>query len=201
MERHRERRRMKKKHLLGPANYLTYSRIASIPVMLVLMSFITSADQPPARMDLFLTWLVVVVFTASAISDIVDGYLARRSESTGSFGKFIDPLADKLVTSAILIMLIPMQRLSAWIAIILISREIAITALRGMAVSEGIVIAASEWGKRKSFMEAFALGSLLIYYPFWDIQFAAIGKVLIGLTMIISLGSGAHYIWRLNLMK
>ncbi len=92
-------------------------------------------------------------------------------------------------------MLIPMQRLSAWIAIILISREIAITALRGMAISEGIIIAASQWGKRKSLIETFALIALLVYYPFWQIQFAAIGKVLIGLTMIISLGSGVHYIW------
>lgn len=194
MERARERRRMKKKHLLGLANYLTYGRIASIPLLLILMSFISPASQLPSRGDLFLNWLVVGLYIVTAVTDMVDGYIARRRESTGNFGKFLDPLADKLVTSAILIMLIPMGRISAWIPIILISREIAITALRGMAISEGIVIAASEWGKRKSIVEAFALGGFLIYYPTWGINFGGVAKVLIGITLVISLGSGVHYI-------
>lgn len=196
MEKARERRRMKKKHLLGAANYLTYGRIASIPVLLVLMSFISHASEVPTRSDLILNWVSLILFIIVSITDIIDGYLARRRESTGSFGKFLDPLADKLVTSAILIMLIPMGRLSFWIPIILISREITVTGLRGMAISEGIEIAASVWGKRKSFMESFALGSLIIYYPTWGIHFKAIGYVLIGLTMIISIGSGVHYIVR-----
>jgi CDP-diacylglycerol--glycerol-3-phosphate 3-phosphatidyltransferase len=196
MERARERRRMKKKHLLGPANYLTYGRIASIPVILILMSFISPAHVIPTRGDLVLNWVVFVLFVISSLTDVVDGYIARRYESTGSFGKFLDPLADKLVTSAILIMLIPMGRISAWIPIILISREIAITALRGMAANEEIVIAASQWGKRKSVIENIALGTLIIYYPFWDINFYGIAQVLIYLTMIISLGSGVHYIWK-----
>lgn len=186
---------MKKKHLLGPANYLTYGRIASIPIILVLMSLLSPAGVAPSRNDIIITWVMMALYIISSLTDAVDGYIARRYESTGSFGKFIDPLADKLVTSAILIMLIPMGRISAWIPIILISREIAITALRGMAISEEIVIAASQWGKRKSVIESFALGALLIYYPLWGVNFYLIGQVLIGLTIIISLGSGVHYIW------
>ncbi len=194
MERARERRRMKKKHLLGLANYLTYGRIASIPLLLVLMSFISPASEVPSRTDLFLNWMVVILYILSAVTDMIDGYIARRRESTGNFGKFLDPLADKLVTSAILIMLIPMGRISAWIPIILISREIAITGLRGMAISEDIVIAASQWGKRKSIVEAFALGGYLVYYPTWGVNFGAVANVLIAITVIISLGSGVHYI-------
>jgi CDP-diacylglycerol--glycerol-3-phosphate 3-phosphatidyltransferase len=196
MERRRERRRMKKKHLLGLANYLTYGRIASIPVLLFFMSFIAPASFAPSRADIFLSWLVTILFTISAFTDAIDGYIARRRESTGSFGKFLDPMADKLVLSSLLIMLIPMGRLSAWIAIILIAREIAVTALRGMAVSEDIEIAASEWGKRKTMIGNFALGALLIYYPTWGLNFRTIGTVLMWLTMIISLGSGIHYIVR-----
>jgi CDP-diacylglycerol--glycerol-3-phosphate 3-phosphatidyltransferase len=196
MERARERRRMKKKHLLGPANYLTYGRIASIPVILMLMSLVSPAHEIPSRNDLIINWVAFGLFIISSITDVIDGYIARRYESTGSFGKFLDPLADKLVTSAILIMLIPMGRLSAWVPIILISREIAITALRGMAISEGIVIAASKWGKRKSVIETFALGALLIHYNFWGLNFNGIGQVLIWMTIIISIGSGIHYMWR-----
>lgn len=184
---------MKKKHFLGAANYLTYGRIASVPVFIVLMSFISPASSVPTRMDILLSWVALILMIITGFTDVIDGYLARRGESTGSFGKFIDPLADKLFTAAILIMLIPLERIAAWVVVVLLSREIAVTALRGMAVSEGIEIAASQWGKRKTVMEHFALGALLLYYPIGGVNIHLIGQILIGLTLIIALGSGIHY--------
>ncbi len=187
---------MRKKHLLGWANYLTYARIVTIPLFVVLMSWITPAPGLPTAMDVCLNWLVTLFFILSGFTDVVDGYLARRGGDSGTFGKFLDPLADKLVTTAVLVMLIYLNRLPAWIAVVLISREITITALRGMAISEGLVIAASQWGKRKSLLEHFALSGLLIYYPMWGLNFHVMGLWLIYGTMIVSVASGVHYIWQ-----
>jgi len=197
MERRRERhRRMKKKHLLGLANYLTYGRIATIPVFILMLSFISPAGEMPSKWDYVLSYAATILFFLSGLTDAIDGYIARRRESTGNFGKFLDPLADKLFAATILIMLIPLDRIAAWVVVIVIVREFTVTSLRAMAVSEDLVIAASEWGKRKTFMEIFALGSLLLYYPTWGIQWSSVGSVLLFLTVIISLGSGIHYVWR-----
>ena len=198
MERRRERRmerRLTKGQLLGWANYLTYGRIATIPVFLLLLSFIAPANRSPTQWDIWLSWITTILFVLSALTDVVDGVIARRHGTTSVYGKFLDPLADKLFTTAILIMLIPLQRVSAWITVILICREILVTAVRAMAAAEDIVIAASVWGKRKTVLEHFALGALLIYYPFWGINPHLIGLVLIWITVIISLGSGGHYVY------
>ncbi len=197
MERRRERpRTLTRKQMLGWANYLTYARIAVAPVMVALLYFI-DPSRDPSRWNVFFSWVAAILFAVTGITDIVDGYLARRREGSGtsSFGQFIDPLADKLVMAAVLIMLIPLGRLWAWIVILLISREIVVTAVRAMAAGEGIVIAASLWGKRKTAIEICGLTALLIHYPFWGVNPRTVGLVLIALTVIASIGSGAHYIW------
>lgn len=196
LERRRERRkRLKPEQMLGLANYLTYGRIAMVPVFILLLYLISPADQVPRRSDIILSWVTLGLFVLSGLSDIVDGYIARRWNTSSVFGKFLDPLADKLLSATFLIMLIPLRRVAAWIVVLLICREIAVTAIRGMAAAEGVVIAASEWGKRKTVMMSCALGALIIHYPFWGVDPHLVGTVLIYFTVIISLGSGIHYIW------
>jgi CDP-diacylglycerol--glycerol-3-phosphate 3-phosphatidyltransferase len=140
-----------------------------------------------------LSWLAMAFFTVAQLSDIVDGYYARKYGVVSSFGKFIDPLADKLLAMAVLIMLIPLYRIQAWMVVLLTSREVMITALRSIAASEGVEIAASHWGKWKTVIQSVGLGALLVNYPFWGIPVHSFGMVLIWLTLLISFGSGIHY--------
>ena len=195
IERKRRARPITREQLLALPNLLTYGRIAVVPLVVLLMLGINDADPSSLRLNQFLGWVTTLVLTAAGISDIVDGYYARKYGATSSFGKFLDPLADKLIAFAILIMLIPLRRLAAWVVVILMTRDITITALCSLAVGEGLEISASEWGKRKTLMQNFAMGFLLIHYPFHEIQCHQVGMILIGMTLFISVGSGLHYIW------
>lgn len=188
------RRPLTTDQLLGIANYLTYSRIALVPVVVLLMMGINDLVPHRHSWNVFLSWLAVISFTIAQLSDVVDGYYARKFGVVSSFGKFIDPLADKLLSMSVLIMLIPMKRIAAWMVVLLIAREVTITALRGIAASEGIEIAASEWGKKKTVIQSFGLGALLIHYPFWGLHPRPLGLVLVWLTLLISAGSGIHYV-------
>lgn len=188
------RRPLTRDQLLGIANYLTYSRIAIVPVVVLLMMGIDDTVLHRLGWSRLLSWLAMFFFTVAQISDVVDGIYARKYGVISSFGKFIDPLADKLLSMSVLIMLIPLQRVAAWMVVLLIAREVTITAIRGVAASEGIEISASDWGKKKTLFQAFSLAALLIHYPFWGIQPRSIGLVLLGITLLISVGSGIHYI-------
>ena len=192
--RRRTRRPLTRDQLLGIANYVTYGRIAFVPVVVLLMMGINDFDLIHFHLNHLLSWLAMASFTIAQVSDAVDGYYARKFGVISSFGKFLDPLADKLLSMSVLIMLIPLQRIEAWIVAVLIAREVTVTALRGMAASEEIEIAASDWGKKKTFLQAFALGALLIHYSFWGLNPQRIGSVLMGLTILISVGSGIHYV-------
>ncbi|MBI2981753.1 MAG: CDP-diacylglycerol--glycerol-3-phosphate 3-phosphatidyltransferase [Deltaproteobacteria bacterium] len=191
----RHRKPLTKDQLLGIANYLTYGRIAAVPVVLVLMSMINDLNTTRQEMNYFLSWLSMAFLTIAGISDVIDGYYARRYGVISSFGKFLDPLADKLLSMSVMIMMIPMHRINAWMVIVLIARDVTITALRSMASDEGLELSASGWGKKKMLMHMFALGFLLVHYPTWGLDPHRIGTVLIWLTMALSLGSGIHYVW------
>lgn len=195
MERRRRvRKPLTKDQLLGIANYITYGRIACVPVIVLLMMGIQDVNVSQYGWNRFLSWAAMWLFTVAQLSDVVDGYYARKYGVVSSFGKFLDPLADKLLSMSVLIMLIELGRITAWIVVLLIAREVTITALRGIAATEGIEIAASDWGKKKTFLQSFALGALLVHYPFWGLQPRSIGMLLIWLTIFISLGSGVHYV-------
>lgn len=193
--RRRPRKPLTKDQLLGIANYLTYGRIAIVPVVVLLTMGINDLRADRLAWNLLLSWLAMAFFTVAMISDVIDGYYARKFGVISSFGKFIDPLADKLLSMSSLIMLIPLHRIAAWIVVVLIAREVTITALRGIAATEGIEIAASDWGKKKTFIQAVAIGSLLAHYPFWTINPQRLGTFLIWLTLVVSAGSGIHYVW------
>lgn len=189
------RKPMTTDQLLGVANYLTYARIALVPVVVLLLSGIQPFRLDRQSLNVFLSWASMSFFVVAQVSDVIDGIVARKYGVTGSFGKFLDPLADKLLSTAGLIMLVSLERVAPWIAILLISREITITGLRGMAASEGIEMAASDWGKKKTIVLSVALGALMTHYPFWGFDPQKFGTLLLWATLVISMGSGVHYVW------
>src|SRR5262249_47328108 len=129
----RPRKPLTTDQLLGLANYLTYARIALVPLVVALLMGIQPYRLDRQSLNIFLSWTAMAFFVVAQVSDVIDGYYARKYGIASSFGKFIDPLADKLLSTAALIMLVELGRVAAWVAILLIAREITITALRGVA--------------------------------------------------------------------
>jgi len=144
----------------------------------------------------FISWLV---FSLAACSDWVDGYFARRYDSVTVLGKLMDPLADKILVATALIMLIPLDRLPAWIALLILSREIVITGLRGVASAEGVVVAASGLGKIKSIIQYIGLGTLIFPLGILPIpQLHQIGLFIVYLALALTIWSGVDYFYKLR---
>jgi len=174
------------KSIFNLPNSLTLFRVACIPVLVILLFF-------PNKLTSF---LAALVFGLASISDLLDGFLARRHQLVTTFGKFLDPLADKLIVSAALIMLIPLGRAPAWMVVVIVGRELAITGLRSMAVSEGKVISADELGKKKMVFQIVAILGLLLHYEYFDVNFHAVGMFFLWLAVILTLWSGFNYFRR-----
>ena len=174
------------KSIFNLPNSLTLFRVACIPVLVILLFF-------PNKLTSF---LAALVFALASISDLLDGFLARRRQLVTTFGKFLDPLADKLIVSAALIMLIPLGRAPAWMVVVIVGRELAITGLRSMAVSEGKVISADELGKKKMVFQIVAILGLLLHYEYFSINFHAVGMFFLWLAVILTLWSGFNYFRR-----
>lgn len=143
---------------LNPANTVTVTRMVLIPVFLVVML----ADWPrylnaPSVAYAVRPIIAAAVFALLAATDGVDGYLARSRNEVTTFGKFIDPLADKLLVTAALLALVELSVLPAWIALVIISREFIVSGLRMVASAEGTVIAASWYGKVKTVLQIIAI--------------------------------------------
>ncbi len=169
-------------------NLLTGYRFAVIPVLLFCL-------QPGVETGIAL--LGFAIYTSAAISDYLDGYLARRWQVQTSFGKLMDPLADKVLVTAVFIMLIPMGRLSALVAFLILARELVITGLRGVAAAEGIVIAASQLGKWKTTIQLIALGTLMFPLGILPVpNLHGIGTVILYLALALTLISGIDYIYK-----
>jgi CDP-diacylglycerol---glycerol-3-phosphate 3-phosphatidyltransferase len=171
---------------LSTPNLLTLMRIALVPVLVCLLLF--PGPVPSAA--------AAGVFFVATLSDFFDGYIARSYGSGTTLGKFLDPLADKMVVTAALIMLTAMPRaprVPAWIVVVLVLREIAVTGLRAMAAVEGEVMAAEELGKYKMVLQAIAVQGLLIHYVYFHIDFFAAGMFVLWIAMVVSLWSGIDY--------
>lgn len=183
---------IREKYLNWP-NYLSFGRVALIPVVVTLMGF-----QYPAGAGKFnpiLGGLIALLFVISGVSDVVDGYLARRMQLTSTFGKFLDPLADKLLHMAVLVMLVALREIPAWIVILLLFREFSITALRAIAAGEGVILGADVWGKKKTVILNVALTCFLLPPKFLSLDTRSVGWVFLLLALVVSLGSGANYGW------
>ena len=166
-------------------NLLTITRILAIPVVMVLLYF----PGPWA------SFLGAVCFSVAGATDILDGFLARRQRSVTPFGKFMDPLADKLLVSAALIMLIPLGRVPAWMVVIIIGRELMVTGLRGLAATEGIILAPDRWGKSKTILQMVAITALILHYPYQAFDFHRLGMALLWVALIVTVTSGVGYFW------
>lgn len=167
-------------------NLLTILRILLIPVLVVLLM------DPAPRASV----LAAATFFLACWSDFFDGYLARRHGLGSALGKLLDPLADKLIVMAALVMLTGLSReprLPAWIVVLIVGRELAVTGLRAIALSEGIVLAAQELGKYKTVLQMFALHGLLLHYPFFGIDFHSAGMYFLYMSLVVSLWSGIDY--------
>ena len=174
------------KTVLNLPNTLTFTRLVSIPIVLICLSF-------PGRWGSF---LAALFFVLASVTDILDGFFARKYGTVTVLGKLLDPLVDKLLVSLTMIMLIPLDRIPVWIVIVIIAREIALTGLRGIAVGEGIVIQASVLGKYKTILQSVALGGLCLHYVYLGINFHVVGMVFLWGALILTLWSGWDYFRR-----
>jgi CDP-diacylglycerol--glycerol-3-phosphate 3-phosphatidyltransferase len=181
----------KRDEYLNFPNYLTFVRIALIPVVMVLMGFQNPSTSP--HYHPLLGYVAAILFVLSGISDVIDGYYARRMKLTSVFGKFFDPLADKLMILTVMIMLIPLGELPAWIVVLFLARELMVTVLRSVAVSEGIIIAADVWGKKKTALQNVALTCFLLPPQFIGVNSRTVGWIVLVLALIVAVFSGVNY--------
>lgn len=164
-------------------NTLTIFRLVCIPVVIILLYF-------PGRWASFLAGLF---FGLAFITDILDGFFARKYGAVTVLGKFLDPLADKILVSVTMIMLIPLERIPVWVVILIIAREFAITGFRSIAVNEGVIIPASSLGKYKTIFQSIATIGLCLHYEFFGINFHPIGMFFLWIALILTLWSGWAY--------
>ncbi|MBN1192268.1 MAG: CDP-diacylglycerol--glycerol-3-phosphate 3-phosphatidyltransferase [Coriobacteriia bacterium] len=145
------------------ANRITLARMVLIPLFLVvLLGEAPEALNVPEWWRIAQPWVAAMIFIVLAASDAVDGYVARSRNQTTTFGKFIDPLADKLLVTAALVALVDLERLPSWVALVIISRELVVSGLRMVAVAEGRVIAASNFGKIKTVLQIVAIVGFML---------------------------------------
>jgi CDP-diacylglycerol--glycerol-3-phosphate 3-phosphatidyltransferase len=152
-------------------NQLSLLRIALVPILVYFLS-----DPSPTS-----SALAALTFFIASLTDFLDGYLARLYGHTTTLGKFLDPLADKLVVAP------------AWMVVVIIGRELAVTGLRGIASGEGIILAAEELGKYKMIFQMFALHGLMIHYPYLFVDFHAAGMYFLWIALVLGVWSGVDY--------
>ena len=140
---------------LNLPNVLTLMRIVAVPVVVVAL-----LDETPNG-----DTLAAIVFALAALTDGLDGYIARSRDSVTTFGKLMDPLADKLLITAALVSLVSLNRLQAWVAMVIIAREFAVTGLRSIAADRGVIISASWMGKVKTVLQIGAVFALITFNP------------------------------------
>ncbi|CDF57966.1 CDP-diacylglycerol--glycerol-3-phosphate 3-phosphatidyltransferase [Thermobrachium celere] len=160
------------------ANKITITRIFLVPVFL----FFLLVKMPYGNLT------ATSIFIIAALTDTLDGYIARSRNQITKFGKFLDPLADKLIVTAALVALVELKKIPSWLVIIILAREFAITGLRAVAASEGNVIAASNWGKLKTITQIIAIIAALIEMKF--------NIYLMYIATIITIISGIDYIYK-----
>jgi CDP-diacylglycerol--glycerol-3-phosphate 3-phosphatidyltransferase len=170
---------------LNLPNVLTVVRILLVPVLVVALLGETEHG------DL----LAAIVFAAASLTDAIDGYLARSRNSITTFGKLMDPIADKLLVIAALFALVSLGRLEAWIAMVIVTRELAVTVTRMAANAQGVVVAAAGWGKLKTIVQVAAIFFLIAYDP-TPVWVDALVYAAVAITVI----SGVDYFFGLRRM-
>ena len=172
-------------------NLVTMGRVLLVPVVLLFID-----NFSPMR-----SFIALLLYLLAAGGDFVDGYLARTRGQVSMLGKFLDPLADKLIVTAILVFMVQQGRVPAWLVVVLIARDLTINGLRGIAAAEGLVIAASDGGKIKTALQLVAIGMLLIHFrypmlglPRVSVDYHQVGLYILLLSAAVSIWSAAEYI-------
>ena len=181
---------------MNTANKFTLFRIVLVPVFMALFM----ADSSACRLA------ALAVFIIASASDALDGYIARHYNQITTFGKFVDPIADKLLVTAAFVILLMYGRISPWALMIVLAREFIVTGLRLVAVSEGKVIAASVWGKAKTVSQMVAIiTAMTLMYDFFPQNAAAlITNIMIWISTVLTVISGVDYLaknWHMIKMK
>ena len=168
-------------------NSISLFRVLMVPVLMVFLL----VDVPGGDI------VALFVFLVAAASDFLDGYLARRSHQTTVLGAFLDPLADKLLVIAALVSLVGLGDLSAWVAMVVIARELAVSGLRMVAASQSVVISASRWGKIKTASQMLAIAALIVeprwLKPEWTLWGQRVTWYLVMLMLVLTVISGIIY--------
>jgi CDP-diacylglycerol---glycerol-3-phosphate 3-phosphatidyltransferase len=188
----KRRRRSLREDALNVPNLLTMGRVVAIPGVLLLLDRGTPEDC---------LW-AALVYSGAAITDLLDGWLARRMHVVSVLGKFLDPLADKLLVMAVLIYMVPMGRIPEWAVVLLLSRELSVTGLRSIASSEGVTIAAGDDGKTKTALQMVGILCLMLGYPYHltlgpldlgEVDLIYVGRALVYVSLVFSIMSALSY--------
>ena len=165
-------------------NTITLARISVVPFFFFLFSY----SGP------FWSLVLVGLFVLASITDFFDGYFARKYNLITTMGKFLDPLADKLIVNTAMILMIPIGRIDAWIVVIIIIRDLIVDGIRSIASSEGIYFQASVLGKQKTVAQIFAVTSLMIHYPFLGLNAHLVGTIVLYVAFFLTIYSGIDYL-------
>ena len=166
-------------------NKLTLLRVFMIPLFVVLL-LLQKGENPTLR------YIATFIFILAALTDTLDGYIARKYNLITNFGKFMDPLADKLLVCSALICFIELDLIPAWIVLVIIAREFIISGFRLVASDAGVVIAASKWGKFKTIFQMIAVILLLLRWPALDL----VTQFFVYLMLILTIVSLIDYIYK-----
>lgn len=175
-----------KKHL---PNFLTLGRIMLAPPIVILLFF-------PGKVA---SALAALIFLIASLTDFFDGFTARRFQVESSFGRFLDPIADKVLVTSALIMLIELDRVPAWVVMLIISREVAVSALRATTKTWNTTLTPSPLGKLKTVFQFAAIVPLILHYEYTfiiTVNFHVVGTVLLYIALVLTLWSGIDYFLR-----
>jgi CDP-diacylglycerol--glycerol-3-phosphate 3-phosphatidyltransferase len=180
-----------RQELTNLPNLLTYARIATIPLIL----WFVEHDSPKNCL-----W-AALIYSIASVTDVLDGFLARISGQVSMIGKFIDPLADKLIVLLLFVYLVPLGRVPPWVVAVVLTRELAVTGLRAIAAGEGLIISASDSAKMKTSFQLIGCVGLLIHYRYTldlivaevDASFHDLGLAFTYMSVVLSVWSGFRY--------
>jgi len=173
-----------KREIFNLPNIITLIRISVVPFLFILLT-------EPGE---FWSLILAILFAVASITDMLDGYLARKYNMITTMGKFLDPLADKLIVNTAMILMIPIGRIPAWIVAVTIIRDLIVDGIRSIASSEGLYIQASTLGKQKTIAQLFAVTALMVWYPFLGINSYLVGMVLLYIGLLLTIYSGLDYL-------
>jgi CDP-diacylglycerol--glycerol-3-phosphate 3-phosphatidyltransferase len=179
-----------RRELTNAPNLVTMSRVALIPLVLLFID-----NFSPLR-----SFIASLLYLLAAAGDALDGYLARSRGQVSTLGKFLDPLADKLLVTAVLVFMVELSRVPAWVVVVIVGRDLTINGLRSIAAAQGLVIAASVGGKIKTGLQLVAIMMLMIHFRYpvlgsgITVDYHRAGLIVLYVSMVVSVLSAAQYL-------